>query len=62
MSAEEEGASAPAAEPSPVEPTPVEAAQGRVMEAFFAIVADADSEEAAANADRALLALDELLA
>lgn len=56
MSAEEEGASAPAAEP-----TPVEAAQGKVMEAFFAIAADADSEEAAANADRALLALDELL-
>ena len=56
MSAEEEGASAPAAEP-----TPVEAAQGRLMEAFFAIAGDADSEEAAANADRALLALDELL-
>lgn len=56
MSAEEEGAGAPAAEP-----TPVEAAQGKVMEAFFAIAADADSEEAAANADRALLALDELL-
>jgi hypothetical protein len=56
MSAEEEGASAPAAEP-----TPVEAAQGKVMEAFFAIAGDADSEEAAANADRALLALDELL-
>lgn len=56
MSAEEEGASAPAAEP-----TPVEAAQGKVMEAFFAIAGDADSAEAAANADRALLALDELL-
>ena len=56
MSAEEEGASAPAAEP-----TPIEAAQGKVMEAFFAIAGDADSEEAAANADRALLALDELL-
>lgn len=54
MSAEDE--IAPAAEP-----TPVEAAQGAVMEAFFAIAADADSEEAAANADRALLALDELL-
>ena len=54
MSAEEE--SAPAAEP-----TPVEAAQGRLMEAFFAIAGDADSEEAAANADNALLALDELL-
>ncbi|HEV2343691.1 MAG TPA: hypothetical protein VGS97_06345 [Actinocrinis sp.] len=54
MSAEDE--SAPAAEP-----TAVEAAQGAVMEAFFAIAADADSEEAALNADRALLALDELL-
>lgn len=54
MSAEEE--SAPAAEP-----TPVEAAQGRVMAAFFAIAGDADSVEAAAEADAALLALDELL-
>jgi hypothetical protein len=57
MSAEDQGASAPAAEP-----TPVEAAQGRLMAAFFAIAADADSEQAAAEADDALLALDELLA
>jgi hypothetical protein len=44
-----------------VEPTPVEAAQGRVMDAFFAIAADADSAEAAGCADAALLALDALL-
>lgn len=56
MSAEEEGTTTSAAEP-----TPIEVAQGKVMEAFFAIAGDADSEEAAANADRALLALDELL-
>lgn len=43
------------------EPTPVEAAQAKVMEAFFAIAADADNAEAAANADAALLALDALL-
>ena len=43
------------------EPTPVEAAQARVMDAFFAIAADADSAEAAVNADAALLALDALL-
>lgn len=44
------------------EPTPIEAAQAKVMEAFMAIAADADSEQAAADADAALLALDELLA
>ena len=43
------------------EPTAVEAAQASVMDAFFAIAADADSAEAAANADAALLALDALL-
>ncbi len=43
------------------EPSPVEAAQGRVMDAFFAIAADADSAEAAGRADAALLALDALL-
>ena len=56
MSTEDEGTTTPAAEP-----TPVEAAQGKVMEAFFAIAADADSAEAAANADNALAALDALL-
>lgn len=56
MSTEDEGTTTPAAEP-----TPIEAAQGKVMEAFFAIAADADSEEAAANADNALAALDALL-
>jgi hypothetical protein len=56
MTAEDEGTTTPAAEP-----TAVEAAQGKVMEAFFAIAGDADSLEAAANADNALLALDELL-
>lgn len=43
------------------EPTPVEAAQAAVMDAFFALAADADSAESAANADSALLALDALL-
>jgi hypothetical protein len=43
------------------EPTPIEAAQAAVMNAFFALAADADSAEAAANADSALLALDALL-
>jgi hypothetical protein len=56
MPTEDEPTTTPAAEP-----TPVEAAQGKLMEAFFAIAANADSEEAAANADNALLALDELL-
>ena len=41
--------------------TGVEAAQARVMDAFFAIAADADSAEAAGCADAALLALDALL-
>jgi len=51
----------PAAEPTPVQAAPVDLARARVMDAFFAIAADADSAEAAANADAALLALDALL-
>lgn len=42
-------------------PTPVEAAQAAVMDAFLALAADADSPEANANADAALQALDALL-
>ena len=49
-------------EPAAAEPTPVEAAQGRLMDAFYAVCGDPDDPEAASNADAALHALDQLLA